>query len=128
MLSADKCLETDYLAGVHVHLGLVMQHELSMGKANSDALYALVLPAQATVLFRFEKVVPVLTRQFGLVHGLVGLPQKLIRIHLFRLWVEGRRSNNLVQTLGTICSFVAVYDGNGLQFFGNSINEDDIPH
>ena len=41
------------------------------------------------VLFDVEDMVTILACQLGLIHGLIGLTQQLIRVHLLRLRVEG---------------------------------------
>ena len=73
----------------HVHLGLVIQHEFALGQGAADSLQAFVMAADAAVLLGVEDVVTVLARQLGLIHGLVGLAQQLIRIDVFRLRIEG---------------------------------------
>ena len=90
VLPADQRFGPDDLARAHVHLGLVVQHELVVEQGVADVLDALVVAAHAAVLLGIEDVAAVLAGQLGLVHGLVGLAQQLVGIDLFGLRVGGQ--------------------------------------
>ncbi len=48
-----------------------------------------MMAADAAVLLGVEDVIAVLAGQLGLIHGLIGLAQQLIRVHVFVLRIKG---------------------------------------
>ena len=71
MLPADQRLDADRPASAHVHLGLVVQHELPLLESGADLLQAVALALGSRVVRQVEKVVAVLACLLGQVHGLV---------------------------------------------------------
>ena len=88
MLPADQRLCAYQLAGAHVHLGLVIQHELVLAQRPPQLFEMFVMLTHAAVLRRVKDVIPVLTALLGQVHGLVGLTDQLFGIHVFVLRVK----------------------------------------
>ena len=75
MLPANKGLGANYLTGAHVHLGLVVEHELAGRKRPANALHILMPAAYGMVVIGIEDMVAVSAREFSLIHCLIGLAQ-----------------------------------------------------
>ncbi len=93
MLPANQSLSADNSPCADINLGQVTQHKLSMLKTLTNILKAGVISSEGTVLFEVEEVVAVFAREFGLVHGLIGLTQELVGFDGFGLG-ERRSSPN----------------------------------
>ena len=81
VLPADQGFEAGNLAVGQPHLGLVVQPHFAFGQRLAHFIDAHEALARRFVFQRVEHVVAVLARQFGQVHGLVGLAQQLLGLH-----------------------------------------------
>src|ERR1039458_5679460 len=97
MLPANESLNPHHHARAHVHFGLVIEDKFPCSKCAANMLKVFVPATHTLVMIGIEDVVAVSARQFGLVNGLVGLPQQKIRSRLFRLGEE-RASNTCGNT------------------------------
>ena len=60
----------------------------AVSKRLANTLQAFVMTTNTAILRRIEEVVTVFTGHLGLVHGLIGLAQQLISVHVVGLRVE----------------------------------------
>ena len=80
MLPADQRLDADHAALAHVHLGLVIQHELAGRQRRGDAIDGIAVRAHLAVPLRIEDLVAVASLLLGGVHRLVGVAQQGVGI------------------------------------------------
>ena len=82
MLPADQGLDTDHGTIEQIHLGLVVEAELFSLQGLTQHLQLFAVGLGLLVAHRIEEVVAIFASGLGGVHGLIGVAQQGVRIHI----------------------------------------------
>ena len=88
MIPANQGFRANHGAGAHVHARLVVEDEFAGYQRAADLLEVFVKRADGDVAGGIEDLITILSRQLGLIHGLIGLTEQLVGINLLGLRIK----------------------------------------